>query len=269
MKRNWTEEQKEFIINCYTKQGLTCTEIGRKFGAKPDTISKYLKEWGIEIKGNKTKNRLLREDYFSIIDCPEKAYFLGLLFADGSIALDDKRAPSLRLELVESDVDILKTFLNRVNSQASLKYDKRKNRKNGTFSFSIRSQKLVNDLSKYNIVPNKTYVVDDVVIPKDYEIDYLRGFIDGDGSIYQESNGKWHMNICGHSLNIISQLSILGNQLIGKEGSGYISCYDNVYRHTWSQSDTFKLLDVLYNNDRISITRKRLKAMAALEDKKS
>lgn len=75
IKRQWTDEQKNYIITSYVEDGLTCTEIAKKFAAKPDTISKYLKEWGIQLKGNRTKNRRLKEDYFFEINTPQKAYF--------------------------------------------------------------------------------------------------------------------------------------------------------------------------------------------------
>lgn len=125
MKREWTQEQKDYIIDSYLNNGLTCSEIARKFAAKPDTISKYLKEWGINIKKNRTKNRTLKEDYFSIINTPAKSYFLGLLLADGSIVLDSKRSPQISLELVETDKDILNYFRDELNSNASFYYNKK------------------------------------------------------------------------------------------------------------------------------------------------
>ena len=108
IKRQWTDEQKNYIITSYVEDGLTCTEIAKKFAAKPDTISKYLKEWGIQLKGNRTKNRRLKEDYFFEINTPQKAYFLGLLFADGAVVNDKHgRSPTVFLELSEEDQAIL------------------------------------------------------------------------------------------------------------------------------------------------------------------
>lgn len=271
MKRIWTEEQLSDFIELYNNQGWTLVQIGKKYGTKADTISKKLKEKGVSIKKNSTKNRLLKHDYFTSIDSEEKAYFLGLLFADGNINIDKQkeRSPQIRLELVETDREVLEFFKKEINSNATLSYNKRANRENGTFTLSIRSQQMADDLKKFNIVPNKTYEVNEIIIPLNYEIPFLRGYIDGDGSIYCQKNNQWHVNICGHSLHIISQLAALGNKLIGKEGSGYISCYNNVYRHIWSEKDTKKLLEILYRNASVSIARKQSKAIDCLEDKKS
>lgn len=263
--RNWTEKQKQQIINWYTKDGLTCADIGKKFGAKPSTISKYLKLWGVEINRRKAANRLLNESYFENIDTPEKAYILGLLFADGSIVLDNDRQPSLKLELVETDVEILKRIQELLNSNGKLTYNKRAERTNGTYSFSIRSQKIASDLSKWNIVPNKTYAVDEIKIPEKFQEDYLRGYIDGDGSIYYSRNA-WHVNICGHSKNIIQQFAHLGCSLINVPCHEITLC-DNVYRYTWNNNEAVNLIKAIYLNSPISIARKQEKAMLAIEDK--
>ena len=207
MQRQWTQEQKGYIIKSYTIDGLTCTEIARKFGAKPDTISKYLKSWGIVL------------------------------------------------------------FQKELNSNASLKYDKRSERPHGTYSFSVRSQQLADDLAKFNIVPNKTYVVTNIVFPDNYLIDFLRGYIDGDGSIFY-SNNSWHINITGHTESIIKQFQEKIDLLINKNSHNKITNYNNVYKAVWNGQDAIKLCELLYNNNHIALTRKRAKAMAAQEDKR-
>lgn len=269
MQRQWTQEQKDYIIKSYTIDGLTCTEIARKFGAKPDTISKYLKSWGIEIKKARTKNRLLKHDYFSVINSPAKAYFLGLLFADGNVALDPdgKRSPAIRIELSEEDQEVLMFFKQELNSDSALRYDKRNERPHGTYSFAVRSQQLANDLAKFNIIPNKTYTVTNIIFPDLYLIDFLRGYIDGDGSIFY-SNNSWHVNITGHTKLVIEQFQWKIDSLINKKIHNKITNYNNVYKAVWNGEDAVKLCDLLYNNNHIALTRKRAKAMAAQENKR-
>lgn len=48
-KRHFTDDQKEEIIHRY-QSGETMTQIGESFGAKHETISKYLKEWNVPIQ---------------------------------------------------------------------------------------------------------------------------------------------------------------------------------------------------------------------------
>ncbi len=47
--RKFTQEEKENIVKRY-QAGESLAQIGRSFGAKYETIGKYLKEWGIEIQ---------------------------------------------------------------------------------------------------------------------------------------------------------------------------------------------------------------------------
>lgn len=75
-KRVWTEDQKNYIIKSYCEDGKNLEVIGREFHAKGTTISKYLKEWGVEIKPKGcTFNRRLNHNYFSKIDAPQKNIF--------------------------------------------------------------------------------------------------------------------------------------------------------------------------------------------------
>ncbi len=267
--RIWTEDQISKIIELYTVQGLSLAEIAQKYHAKPNTISKKLKEQNIPIRRKGTsKNPLLKHDYFHDIDAPEKAYFLGLLFTDGNIMLDSQRSPSVRIELVETDIEILQKLKQELNCNCKLTYNKRKSRAHGTYALSVRSQQIADDLSKWNIVPNKTYVISEIKIPEEFKIDFLRGFIDGDGSIWYDSNsGTVHTSVCGHSEHIIKQIADLGNSLIGKETTNKVTCTNGVYRYSWNGLKAKLLNQLIYYPDCICIARKRDKAMSQCEDK--
>jgi hypothetical protein len=52
------------------------------------------------------------EDYFEIIDTPEKAYFLGFIFADGCLIDNPKEYRyKLNIKIHSKDEDILKKFI--------------------------------------------------------------------------------------------------------------------------------------------------------------
>lgn len=136
----------------------------------------------IKRKGQ-SKNRLVNENYFEKIDSKEKAYFLGLLFTDGGVSLDKERSPMIQLQLKSSDVDILQKLRTELNVHSSIRYDKRKNKETAILLF--RNQKIANDLKQYGIIPNKTYETKHLPqVPNEFESDFLRGCLDGDGSIY-------------------------------------------------------------------------------------
>lgn len=182
-----TQEQENQIISLYTVNKLTMQKISELLGYKTDrTVRRILHKNNIPINRRQT-NRNLNDDYFSIIDTEEKAYFLGLLLADGCISYDTKneRQPMLRLQLIEEDKIILEQLRKALNSNNRITKDERPNRKT-CCTFSIRSQKIVNDLAKYSIIPNKTYLVEHFPknISENLLKDFLRGYVDGDGSLF-------------------------------------------------------------------------------------
>lgn len=264
-KRIWTEEQKRDIIFLYQQQGWTISEIRKKYASRSQTISQILHENNIPIKINLRNTRRIKEDYFSNIDTPTKAYFLGLLFADGSITLNEKRMPMIRIELQESDKEILDLLKKELQIDSNLYYSKRKDR-NGTFILSFRNTQIAQDLFKYSIIPNKTYLIQKIQLPTKFLTDYLRGFIDGDGSIYYSDN-SWHVSLTGHTKSVIEQLALLGNSFLHINNIHKITCYHDVYKYIWNGKQALELLSILYTNASCAITRKAEKAMAALENK--
>lgn len=247
-------------------------EIAKMYFTKHTQISSILHANNIPIKKVRHKNRLLKEDYFSEIDSEEKAYFLGLIFTDGSIVKDknNKRQDSITLELIETDVEILNQFKKQVNSNSSLSYKKRKNRKNGTYTLSFRSNQMSSDLSKYGIVPNKTYVTKHLPqLPEEFVIPFIRGFIDGDGSLYC-SYGRWHCSITSYSETILDELQQIISRKIGKNNT--LKIYNagkiGTHRLTYGSQDTLKIIEVFYKGNNISLDRKNKIANCILKDNK-
>ena len=271
-KRIWTDEQQQEIIRLYTKECLTMAEIAKKYATKHTQISSILHAHKIPIKKVRHKNRLLKEDYFSEIDTEQKAYFLGLMLTDGAIVKDNKgeRQDTISLELVETDVEIINKFKEEINSNSSLYFNKRKNREKGTYTLSFRSNQMSNDLSKYGIVQNKTYITEHLPqIPEEFMVPFIRGIIDGDGSLYFSGN-CWHCSITSYSENILNELQSEISQRIGKTNTLKIYNTGKVGTHrlTYNHYDTLKIVEVFYKNNNISIARKNVIANRILEEDK-
>ena len=136
--------------------------------------------------------RKLKKDnnYFEVIDSEYKAYVLGFIFADGTIydgRTTDRPNRQLRLTIncVESDSYVFDKFLED-NNDASKMISIRKNRPNEQPISVIRitSNKLCNDLIALGNRINKTY--NGIAFPslrEDLVRHFIRGFLDGDGSI--------------------------------------------------------------------------------------
>ena len=87
------------------EDGMLLYEIAEKFGTTGPTVSKLLKKNGYDID---RYTYHFNEHYFDCIDSQDKAYILGLLWADGHNSIDKG---SVILELQEED----KLLLERIN----------------------------------------------------------------------------------------------------------------------------------------------------------
>ncbi|GIM28209.1 hypothetical protein CPJCM30710_08750 [Clostridium polyendosporum] len=99
--RNLTEDLKKKIINIYyDRKELTFVEISDLLGVSEGSVARVLTESGINTK---RKNRYtLNEEYFNIIDDENKAYILGLLYADGYVG--DNHFNNFVLQLKDRDI---------------------------------------------------------------------------------------------------------------------------------------------------------------------
>lgn len=158
------------------------------------------------IPGKKYHN----SDYFKCIDSETKAYILGYIVADGSIEESNrKNRPSklvrLRFGCITEDDEILRLIQKEIAPDNKLRYyqPKAPNRKQVTI-LQICDKELISDLRVlYGIQPRKTYNTNFRFpnIPKEYERDFIRGFIDGDGSI-----GKRHFSMICNSPIFANQI---------------------------------------------------------------
>lgn len=119
----------------------------------------------------------LNEDYFKYIDTNNKAYILGFIFADGSVNKN-----YLSIKLSKNDIEILEFIKKELEYDGNIRNYIINGRE--YVDLTICSNRMINDLKKYNIIPNKTYSVDCMPELDEYQISFIRGFFDGDGSIY-------------------------------------------------------------------------------------
>ena len=269
MRRFTTIEEQQEIIKLY-QEGKTLSFIGKLKHAKPATIKKVLINNNIPIKNKGTKtNRCLKENYFESIDSEEKAYFLGLLFADGSVVLDksEKRSPMISLSLKLSDYDIIEQFKVAIGHDRSFSYDKRKSRE--MVGISFRNKKVAQDLKKYGIVPNKTYETNHLPsnIPQIFEKDFLRGLIDGDGSFYY-SGKKWHCSLTSYHYSICKEFQDRINSFLTDKCTTKVAKYGTAYHCVINKKEQLRqLVTALYKDSKVFLARKYRLAMAILEDK--
>ena len=114
---------------------------------------------------------------FEKIDNEEKAYWLGFLYADGSVGSTDNR---IELGLAEADREHIEKFKQFIGLNNKISY--RPQSKSYRYAFKDKIFKEI--LIKQGCVPKKSLVLDfptEVQVP-DYLIrHFIRGYFDGDG----------------------------------------------------------------------------------------
>ena len=268
--RRFDLNTEKIICEKYNQEGMTISFLAQNYHCRTEAIKNVLLKYNIPIKRKGlSKNRLLKEDYFENIDSEEKAYFLGLFFTDGSIVPDSdgKRFPSIIISLKISDIDILEKLRTEINMHSKLTYDKRENKECAVLRF--RSQKMANDLAKYGIIPQKTYKTKHLPnnIPSNFIIPFMRGLLDGDGSIYQQKDKSYKIDFCSYHKSICEDFRNLCNQFLDEPVTTIIENYGTAYHFRINKKHLVKqLATVLYKDSKISLARKYEKASILFED---
>lgn len=110
---------------------------------------------------------------------PGLAYAIGLLTTDGNLSKDGRH-----ITMRSSDVQLLKTFKKCLEISAKIIQSKNDGwAKNPSYRVQFGNVQFYKWLIKIGLFPAKTYTIGKLEIPDIYFRDFLRGHLDGDGSI--------------------------------------------------------------------------------------
>ena len=125
---------------------------------------------------------------FTVIDTPEKAYILGVLFSDGSMQYKKKKY-IVKIGWKEADVSTLRKIRDMISPGRKLFFEKkRKPEHSNMYILAVTNKNLCEQLIPHGLFPNKVYTLRRPNIPKHLIPHFIRGYFDGDGSV-QESKG--------------------------------------------------------------------------------
>lgn len=123
----------------------------------------------------------------------ELAYAVGLLVTDGNLSGDGRH-----ITMRSSDIQLLKTFKKCLGIKN--KIGQTKNGEIISHRVQFGNVQFYNWLVVIGITPAKTHTIGKIKIPNKYFRDFLRGHLDGDGSIsayidkYNVYNGRTYIN---------------------------------------------------------------------------
>lgn len=199
--RDTLNRNKDKIINMYN-YGMSAREIGLEFDNRNlSGILRFLKNNNVEIRDMSKCHQIysINESYFDEIDTEEKAYILGLLYADGN---HDEQKHVISLSLQEGDVDILEKINQCINSNRPIelrKMSKPDNNLQNQKRLSITNKHISEMMVKHGLTQKKSYTIKfPIFLDECLYKHFIRGFIDGDGSI-----GKYYITISSCSEDFI------------------------------------------------------------------
>ena len=256
-KKTLTEEQLHYLEQKYCNEGEDLNKLADYFNWDKETLRNLINEKGFIKKTTNRINKRLIEDYFNIIDTEEKAYFLGLLITDGNVSKSDNKKGRIRLQLQAKDKDILLQFKEKLQIDSDLILDPRGNQ---CYSVEISSDIMFTDLSKYNIIPNKTYETKNLPtnIPTHLMRHFLRGMIDGDGSItFDEQMSKdVSLNFTSFHKSFVLDFQKEIDKLINKNNHNKLF-FTSAWHCQWrGYNQVLSILNILYKDATIYLDRK-------------
>lgn len=258
--KQFSEQEKEEIAQDYLIN-YNIQKLAKEYTVSPARIRTVLRNKKITIISDRKelwKKRFPRySNIFKIIDTPEKAYWLGFLYADGSV---NKNTNTLRINLSSVDEEHLikfKNFLGATNTTIK-RNDKIEQGKVYEISyFSISDQILINDLIDKGCTPNKTYSLsfpNEDIVPKKLIFHFIRGFFDGDGSIYlDEKRNRICLNFTG-TADMLNEIK----HIIGKDNLKLENKEQFFVLHIDGNKQVINILTKIYENssDEIVLSRK-------------
>lgn len=193
-----SKNTKQDVVKMYEmyKSGKLLQDVAKEFNITRATVSKLLKKNGCEVDRFKYH---FNEHYFDHIDSQDKAYILGLLWADGHNRVDKG---GVILELQEEDKVLLEKINDITENERPLRKvalnDKNSSWKN-QYNLLWQSKYLSEVLNKYGMCQRKSLVLEfPKWLDKELHSHFIRGYMDGDGCVcYMQNKHKLQVSLVG------------------------------------------------------------------------
>jgi hypothetical protein len=245
------------IVNRYITDKMSALKIAKEYSKNVKTIWKILRANNVKARtiSQARMQYTCNDDFFSVIDTEEKAYWLGVLYADGNIS--KKASKSGQIFLTSVDLEWVTEFMKAVDSSNKPRSETHKKFNKIIYKAQITSAKMYNDLNSLGCTPVKTHTIRLPLINDDLLHHFIRGYFDGDGTVGTYQNLKssdWKIlksGFCSGSKNFIEDLlKVLPvkNKTIR---------YSSVYITQFSLNDSIALHNYMYKEATIYLKRKK------------
>lgn len=161
----------ELLKRLYIDERLTASQIAARVRCAEVTILRRLRRFNIPIRPRGPQINLCRP---SVAWSSELAWAVGLIATDGNLSRDGRH-----LAIPSVDLDVLETL------RSCLGLHNRISRgvKNHIYRLQWGDRPFYNRLLSIGLTPAKSLTLGPLAVPDEYFPDFVRGCIDGDGSV--------------------------------------------------------------------------------------
>ena len=263
-KTQLSQEEIDVIIDAYCNKKYGLVKTGKLIGVNQRIVRKVLIENNIHIRSlaeaNKanainTRKYKVNDDYFDK-ESHNMAYILGFLAADGTVSRNGNR---IKIGLSSVDRGFLESIRKELGIESSI-FDYETSNGYLVSELSFTSSKIKQKLCEYNVIPGKTETFTfPTNLNKEYWIDFIRGYFDGDGSVGTAGPSAIRWQICSHRPHV---LETIVNFLYEEYNIPKVSIQKNkkgnsfLYTIQYSNNSTRKIYQILYTDNSLYLPRK-------------
>lgn len=253
----------DILLACdlYIK-GLSITQISKSFNVSSTKIrhtlinnNVILRPKHIFNRKNKKNSKELNINYFKNIDSNDKAYWLGLITADGTIQKD-----GYKVSLTSKDIELIEKFKKIINSEHAISkiesFDKRTSKIYTRYLIQVCSKEFVKNIIFQGITNNKSHICEFPKIKEKFYLSFIRGLFDGDGCISFDGNRMRMQFIATKEILEFIQKYFYEKHKIEPHPMYNVSKNTNTFVIHYFK-DTKKLLSLLYKNSNQDIRLNR------------
>lgn len=243
------------IIDLYVNQHKSIHQITDMYHSSTTTIRNIL---GNNVRSiGVPKKYSVNSTYFSNIDTEEKAYWLGVFYADGNISKEEEYK-KIRFNTI--DKEWLNSFIKDVGYSGTFHVETHKKYNKDIYCLTISDNTLHDDLNALGCVPNKTKVIVFPNIEKSLIRHFIRGYFDGDGTvgIYKnKSDNNYYTLRSGFCTGSEEFMKQLAKELPCVTKTIQKGANSNIWTLMFSVKDSIRLYNYMYKDATVWLQRKR------------
>lgn len=192
---------EDFLRQRYLEERQSTTSLSKELGIEVETVRNYLKRFQIPLRTSKeSRHKFVDSSGFEDLSTDWHAYWTGFIAADGCIFTDPKRKNVERVQIILkiSDVDHLQDLQRGLKTSVPVTLY---NGQRDVAKLILYDHDWIKALAKWGIVPNKTLTMPwPAQLPSASIPAYIRGYFDGDGTVYQRHRSQpgttWTETVC-------------------------------------------------------------------------